>query len=130
MLNTLEIGKYIHNILSSNAELQKLGVKDYPLIADNDAKFPFIVYKRNGLVSLVSKDGIYQDNVTIEIKIVSDKYATGVEIANIVRKLIQRPYAVFGDIEIDDVAINFANEDFTENAYIQTMQFILKIQYN
>ena len=82
------------------------------------------------MVSLVSKDGIYQDNVTIEIKIVSDKYATGVEIANIVRKLIQRPYVVFGDIEIDDVAINFANEDFTENAYIQTMQFILKIQHN
>lgn len=128
MINTLEIGKYIHNILSSNAELQQLGVKDYPLIADNDAKFPFIVYKRNGLVSMMTKDGIYQDNVTIEIKIVSDKYAIGVQIANIVRGLLQRQYMTFGGIEIDDVAINFANEDFTENAYIQTMQFILKIQ--
>lgn len=128
MLDTLEIGKYIHNILSSNTELQTLGVKIYPLIADNDAKFPFIVYKRSGLTSMTTKDGIYQDNVTIEIKIVADKYSTSIQIANIVRDLLQKPYAVFGTMEIDDVSISFANEDFIENAYIQTMQFILKIQ--
>ena len=130
MLDTLEIGKYINNILSSNVDLQNLGVKVYPLIADNDAKFPFIVYKRAGLVSSSTKDGIYQDNVTVEIKIVTDKYSTGIQIANIVRDLIQVPYARYGAMKIDDVAINFANEEFTENAFIQNMQFILQIQDN
>ena len=130
MLDTLEIGKYINNILSSNVDLQNLGVKVYPLIADNDAKFPFIVYRRTGLTSSSTKDGIYQDTVTIEIKIVTDKYSTGIQIANIVRNLIQVPYARYGAMEIDDVAINFANEEFTENAFIQNMKFILQIQDN
>lgn len=127
MINTLEIGKYINNVLVNNQEIQNLGAKVYPLIADNDAKFPFIIYRRIGLVSYMSKDGIYRDDATIEIKIVSDKYSVGVQLANIVRSLLQRPYAQYADFEINDVTINFASEDFLENAFIQTMQFTLKI---
>lgn len=127
MINTLEIGKYINNILANNQDIQNLGAKVYPLIADNDAKFPFIIYKRVGLVSQICKDGTYQDNVSVEIKIVSDKYSVGVQLANIVRSLLQRPYMQYGDFEINDVTIDYAAEDFLENAFIQTMQLTLKI---
>lgn len=127
MINTLEIGKYINNILANNQDIQDLDARVYPLIADNDAKFPFIIYKRVGLVSQICKDGTYQDNVTIEIKIVSDKYSVGVQLANIVRSLLQRPYMQYGDFEINDVTIDYASEDFLENAFIQTMQLTLKI---
>lgn len=127
MINTLDIGKYIYNILSGNDYIIQENVQIYPLVADNDAKFPFIIYKRTGLVSYICKDGTYQDDVTIEIKVVSDKYSVGITLANLIRSLIQRPYNTYGDIEINDVTINFASEDFIENAYIQTMQFTLKI---
>lgn len=127
MINSLEIGKYINNILANNQDIQNLHTKVYPLIADNDAKFPFIIYKRVGLVSQICKDGTYQDNVTVEIKIVSDKYSVGVQLANIVRSLLQRPYMQYGDFEINDVTIDYASEDFIENAFIQTMQLTLKI---
>lgn len=127
MINTLEIGKYINNILANNQEIKDLQAKVYPLIADNDAKFPFIIYKRVGLVSYISKDDIYQDDVIIEIKIVSDKYSVGVQLAKIVRSLLQKPYVHYDDFDINDVTINFAGEDFLENAFIQTMQFTLKI---
>jgi len=127
MLNTLEIGKYINNILANNQEIKQLGAKVYPLVADNDAKFPFIIYKRTGLISQMTKDGLYEDDVTVEIKIVTDKYSVGVLLANIVRSLIQKPYTRYNDFEINDVIINYANEDFIENAFIQTMQFTLKI---
>lgn len=127
MINSLEIGKYINNILANNQDIQNLHAKVYPLIADNDAKFPFIIYKRVGLVSQICKDGTYQDNVTVEIKIVSDKYSVGVQLANIVRSLLQRPYMQYGDFEINDVTIDYASEDFIENAFIQTMQLTLKI---
>jgi len=127
MINSLEIGKYINNILANNQDIQDLGARVYPLIADNDAKFPFIIYKRIGLVSQTCKDGTYQDNVTVEIKIVSDKYSVGVQLANIVRSLLQRSYMRYGDFEINDVTINYAAEDFLENAFIQTMQLTLKI---
>ena len=127
MINTLEIGKYINNMLANNQEIKDLQAKVYPLIADNDAKFPFIIYKRVGLVSYISKDGIYQDDVIIEIKIVSDKYSVGVQLAKIVRSLLQKSCVHFDDFDINDVTINFAAEDFLENAFIQTMQFTLKI---
>ena len=127
MINTLDIGKYIYNILSGNDYITQENVQIYPLVADNDAKFPFIIYKRTGLVSYICKDGTYQDDVTIEIKVVSDKYSVGITLANLIRSLIQRPYNTYGDMEINDVTINFASEDFIENAYIQTMQFTLKI---
>lgn len=130
MINTLEIGKYINNILANNKEIQDLNTKVYPLIADNDAKFPFIIYKRVNLSSQICKDGSFQDDVTVEIKIISDKYSVGIQLANIVRSLLQRPYMQYGDFEINDVTINYANEDFLENAFIQTMQFTLKINDN
>jgi hypothetical protein len=130
MINTLEIGKYINNILANNKEIQDLNTKVYPLIADNDAKFPFMIYKRVNLSSQICKDGSFQDDVTVEIKIISDKYSVGIQLANIVRSLLQRPYVKYGDFEINDVTINYANEDFLENAFIQTMQFTLKINDN
>jgi len=127
MINTLEIGKYINYALTNSQEIQETQAKLYPLIADNDAKFPFIIYKRTNLASNICKDGNFEDTVTIEIKIVSDKYSVGVQLANIIRSLLQRPYMCFEDMEINDVTINMASEDFLENAFIQTMQFNLKI---
>jgi nitrogen regulatory protein PII-like uncharacterized protein len=127
MINTLNIGQYIYNRLNSAQSLKPLNVKIYPLIADNDAKFPFIVYKRTGMTSELTKDGSCQDDVVVEIKVVTDTYSDGVFIASIVRELIQRQYVRFDSYEINDVTLNFANEDFIENAYVQTMQFTLKI---
>jgi len=127
MINTLDIGKYIYNKLSADSTLTQMGVHIYPLIADNDAKFPFIIYKRTGLSSSICKDGTYEDIVTMEIKVVTDKYSVGIQIANIIRSLLQKPFARYGDMEISDVSIDFAGEDFIENAFIQTMQLNLKI---
>ena len=127
MINSLEIGKYINTTLANNQDIKALKAKVYPLIADNDAKFPFIIYKRVGLVSQICKDGTFQDDVTIEIKVVTDKYSVGVQLIKIVRSLLQRPYMRYEDFDISDVTINFASEDFIDNAFIQTMQLTLKI---
>lgn len=127
MINTLDIGKYIYNILTSNTDIAQYNAAIYPLVADNDAKFPFIIYRRVGLSSLICKDGTYEDDVTIEIKVVSDKYSVGIGLANIIRSVIQRPFVQYDGMEINDATLNFASEDFLESAYIQTMQFTLKI---
>ena len=77
MINTLNIGKYIYTTLQQSEDIT---CKVYPLVADNDAKYPFIIYKRVNLLSSDVKDGIIQDDVTIEIVVVSDKYSVGVDI--------------------------------------------------
>lgn len=124
MINTLNIGKYIYSTISGDNQIT---CKVYPLIADNDAKFPFIVYRRTGLVSGTTKDGLTEDNVTVEIVIVSDKYSVGLDLAIKVRNLLEKQSVIYEDIEINDTTLNLATEEYSDNSYIQRMQFDMKI---
>ena len=126
MINTLNIGKYIHSRLTDSSV--GIGTKVYPLVADNDAKYPFVVYRRMNLMSSTSKDGIYEDTVTMEIIVVSDKYSVGVDLATRIRKLLERQTATYDNLEINDGHIILATEEFSNNAYVQRMQFEFKVQ--
>lgn len=123
MINTLNIGKYIYTTLQQSEDIT---CKVYPLVADNDAKYPFIIYKRVNLLSSDVKDGIIQDDVTIEIVVVSDKYAVGVDIATKVRELLEKEHVTFQEMEIDDCKVVLATEEFN-NAFVQRMQFNFKV---
>ena len=123
MINTLNIGKYIYTTLQQSEDIT---CKVYPLVADNDAKYPFIIYKRVNLLSSDVKDGIIQDDVTIEIVVVSDKYSVGVDIATKVRELLEKEHVTFQEMEIDDCKIVLATEEFN-NAFVQGMQFNFKV---
>ena len=120
MINTLNIGKYIYSTISGDNQIT---CKVYPLVADNDAKFPFIVYRRSGLVSGTTKDGLTEDDVTVEIVIVSDKYSVGLDLAIKVRNLLEKQSVIYEDIEINDTTLNLATEEYSDNSYIQRMQF-------
>ena len=122
MIDSLNIGKYIFATLKN---IKDVGI--YPLVADNDAQFPFMVYKRTNLVSSGCKDGYYEDSVTIEINIVTDRYYKGIDFANQVRELLEVSSTSFGDMEISDSNLILASEDYSNNAFIQKMQFNLKI---
>lgn len=117
MINTLNIGSFI------SSRLTNIGVKVYPIIADNDAKSTFIVYRRNGLSSNLCKDGIYQETVSVEITIVSPTYSTSIETATKVRRAIERYRGTYDDYNIDDIFLTFADEQYIQNQYIQKLTF-------
>ncbi len=123
MINTLNLGKYIYNSLTNS---KTITCKVYPLVADNNAKFPFIIYKRVNLFSSECKDGTYQDNVTMEIDVITDTYTEGIDIANKVRDILQKQYVNYQDMEINDASITMASEEYN-SGYIQRMQFNFKI---
>jgi hypothetical protein len=129
MINTLNIGKYIYSVLNGSEEITSLA-KTYPLIADNDAKYPFIIYRRVNLSSNSSKDGYYEDDVTIEITVVSDKYSDSVDIATKIRNLLERQSVNYEDLEINDTTLSLATEEYSNNAYVQRLQFTSKINKN
>jgi len=126
MINTLDIGKYIHNRLTDASS--GITCKCTPLVADNDTKYPFIVYRRANLESSTCKDGVYEDNVVMEIIVVSNKYAESVDVATKVRKRLEIQTINFDNLEIDDGNIIMATEEFTSNAYVQRMQFQFKVK--
>jgi hypothetical protein len=128
MINTLDIGKYIHSVLTDASS--GITCKCNPLVADNDTKYPFIVYRRMNLVSSTCKDGVFQDDVVMEIIVVSNKYSESVEIATKIRKRLERQRVIYNDLEINDGNIIMATEEFSNNAYVQRMQFEFKVKNN
>ena len=128
MIDTLKIGEYIYDALSQDSSVN--GYRVYPLVADNNAKFPFVIYRRAGLESSTCKDGTYEDSVTMEVMVVSDKYSTGIDIAVRIREILEKQYAIFNTMEINDGNMVLATEEYSDNAYIQRMQFNFKINRN
>lgn len=128
MINTLDIGKYIHSVLTDASS--GITCKCNPLVADNDTKYPFIVYRRMNLVSSTCKDGVFQDDVVMEIIVVSNKYSESVDIATKIRKRLERQRVIYNDLEINDGNIIMATEEFSNNAYVQRMQFEFKVKNN
>ena len=127
MIDTLNIGKFIYNTLSGDSSIN---CKVYPLVADNDAKFPFIIYRRANLDSATSKDGVFEDNVDVEITVVSDKYSVGVELASQIRNDFEKMSVIYDNMEIMDGDLNLATEEYSNNAYVQRMNFNFKVKNN
>lgn len=126
MINTLNIGKVIYSLLHTIEIDDKQLTNIYPLIAENGTSFPFIVYSRDNLIPKFCKDGCYEDEVSITVRIVSATYYGGLDLAQQVREKL-----TLIDYKSDDMVITSnldnATESYEENSYIQTLTFNLKI---
>lgn len=121
---SLQIGKAIYHILSNDTDVvDRVQNKIYPLIADVDTTFPFIIYKRTGITPADSKDRfIYSEDVYVDVVIASDKYNESIEIADLVRTaLLKGRYDGIKDINLTD-----ADEDYIEDTFIQNLTFKIK----
>ena len=127
MINSLKLGSYIYSLLADI----NVKCKVYPLVADNDAKFPFILYKRVGLYDNTTKDGYTnEDTLNYEIKVVTDTYQKGIDIANDVRQAIEHGTKTYSDMTISDIRLNAADEQYMENAFVQTLNFQFSARKN
>ena len=84
MDNSLLVGKYIYKLLSEDTELSgKVSPKKiFPLVANADTTYPFIVYARTGLVVDYCKDGTVENRIDFQILSVSENYVESLEVAN------------------------------------------------
>lgn len=125
MTNSLLIGKTIYNILSANAELTAMvGSKIYPLIAEQSTTYPFVIYYRENIsVNRVSKDGYGEDEVNFTVVCVSDNYSQSVDIANTVRKALEKQKINGQDITINNSYLTSVDESWNDNAYVQRLNF-------
>lgn len=127
MTNSILINKYIYSKLSNSNDLKKyVDSKIYPLVAENTTTFPFVTYYRDNISPIsFTKDGYCQDEVYFTINVVSDHYTQTLEIANIIRKLME---GLRGDDNIYDCHMTNIDENFVENSYVQTLQFQCKFE--
>lgn len=120
-MNGLEIGKAIKTVLDGTTKV-------YPLVADQGASYPFIVYRRNGLTHANTKDRFnYQELATIEIIVAGSSYQQALQIAKQVVGRMEHTRGIYEEISISEIKLVNAEEDYIEDAFIQKLTFNIEI---
>ena len=128
-MSTLQIGKAIYKILSDDDVLKnKVNNKIYPLIANENTTFPFIVYRRSGISESETKDKLYAEYVDVELNIVTDRYEESIEIAEMGKSILEKTRGTVEEIDIRKISVTDAEEDYSNDAFIQKLT--LKINTN
>ena len=130
MTQAIKLTKYIRKFLLDNKELMKLvsPTSIFPIVAQANTKYPYIVMQRTGIRASYSKAGITEDNVTLEIIAISNDYSQSIDIAQLIRETIDGKRYRSDEIEIDDIEVESITEEFVDNAYLQRLVFSMKIR--
>ena len=128
MDNSLLVGKYIYKLLSEDTVLSgKVSPKKiFPLVANADTTYPFIVYARTGLVVDYCKDGTVANSIDFQILSVSDNYVESLEVANQIRNILEMKRYKDEDICIRECKLSSVSEEYMEDAFIQRLNFTIK----
>lgn len=112
-MKNFEIGKELRQILI-DANIEGIDNKIFPLIANPDTTFPFLVYRRTSYQSARTKD-IDDEIVSVDIVICALKYEESVNIAKQVAEALNRKETTL----IDDILISNIYEDYIEDTFVQ-----------
>ncbi len=120
-MSGLEVGKAIFTILQ--------GIKNvFPLVADEGTTYPFVVYKRAGLQHSNTKDRFnYQELATVEVIVAANNYTESIDIAKQVMYRLEHTRGKYCDINISEIKLIDASEDYIEDAFIQKLIFNIEI---
>lgn len=128
MDNSLLVGKYIYKLLSEDEVLSAKVTpkKIFPLVANADTTYPFIVYARTGLVVDYCKDGTVENRIEFQVLAVSENYVESLEVANQIRRTLELIRYKDDDICIRECKISSVQEEYMEDAFIQRLNFTIK----
>lgn len=119
--SNLNIGKAVNLMLAPV-------LPSYPIIAEQGANFPFAVYRRSGFQSRNTKEIYsYEEAVAIEVVIAATTYAQSIELAQQVKDVLEHNRGTYENLEITDITMTDASEDYINDAYVQTMSFVITL---
>lgn len=124
-MNTLLISRDIYKALTDNEDLTNIVNKRvFPIVAEEGTQYPFLTYNRTSISSNRTKCGIYEDTVNFSVNILTTDYLSGLDIGNLVRKSIEKHLnPSLRDLEYRDIQLVGATEQFTNEGYVQTLNF-------
>lgn len=127
-MRALEIGALIKRLLADMSINDRLKGRIYPVVAEQKTPFPFVAYKRSGVVLESDKDVSYRYGmISVDIIIVGSSYSQSLDIASaIVDEMPDYPMSLDG-FDISDIKLANAVEDFQDEAYIQALTFNIVI---
>lgn len=128
-MKAFEVGDIIKVLLLSSNELTELvGRRVFTAVAPEKTAFPFIVYRRAGIIPCSTKDRrSVCDTVRAEITIDAASYTQSVDVANAAFNAMQMPCEDMNGIEVDEIRLTDSEEYFAEGCYVQNMTFEIDI---
>ena len=127
--SSISAGILLYNILNSNATLSKLVSKIFPIVV-NTATLPYIAYRRASIQRLPVKGG-GADTVSMEISCYAASYADSVDLAELVRELLDGMQAAkstpTGDLVLRSCTLVDGSESYEGDAFCQTLIFEMKL---
>ena len=109
--------------------MKKIPIKQFfPIDAKLSTKFPFCVIQRTAMYDNSSKDGIYEDIITVTLLIVDDNYYGSIEIANEIRNWLEGHRYKDETINITRIRLSSCSETYYNDAFVQELSFNVYIQ--
>lgn len=108
--------------------MKKIPIKQfYPVDAKLSTTFPFAVIIRTGMMDNQSKDGIYEDIVTVSIIVADDNYYGSIDIANEIRNWLEGHCYKDETINITQMKLSSTSEGYYNDAFVQELIFTINI---
>lgn len=121
---SISVNKHIYNILINDEKLNEMvDKKIYPIVAEENVKFPFVIFTKENCFANYSKDLLCYDTVTISVAVAAVNYFQTVQIAERIRQILEN----YRDSYFYNILLENVSEDFAEDTYIQQLQFSAKI---
>jgi len=120
MNNGLEVNKRIYAILSGDEALTAMiGANCFPIIAEENATFPLVIFTRDSMYPEYSKDFNTGDIVEVSVQAVGNNYIQTVDILSRIRTLLENRQ----DDYFRRSTVIGATEAYIDNVYVQTLIF-------
>lgn len=127
----IKANKYIREVLAADENLTDIvKAENIKVMVLQPTNFPFVSIKRTALETVYNKDIPTEDLVTIEIAVVTNEYSEGMEIAQIIRDILD--YKVYlnraENVRITEIRFFDCVEDTVDDVFVQNLTFQLKMQ--
>lgn len=121
MNSALTVNKHIYGILSSDERLCKMVDRKnmFPIVAEENAKFPLIVFSRDAVQVEYTKDGVADDLCQFTVNCYAKNYTQTVDALQRVRELLE----LRCDGYFRRVTITAMDEEWNDNVYHQSLTF-------
>lgn len=106
-------------------------ITTFPIIAEKGVEGNFAVYRKTGYLPRNTKD-IYnvEEKISIEVYIVTNTYKESVLLAQRIKDKLEGFKGKWKESLITDISLDNADEDYSNDAYIQRLYFIITMNIN
>ena len=132
-ITSLSVGLMVRHLLSSDTRIASLATKIYPVVAEADAKLPYVCYRRANFERQTAKGpGQGADAVAVELLCYGRTYAESVELAEAVRDCLDHKQATYTDTKnrtlvARSIDLLGSEEGWADDAFAQSIVFTIRV---